>query len=83
MPLIQYTLDHNLQYSYLALKEVPAYVDKLKGIGAKNFLIYDLACSCSAGYVYDQNGQEVPCDRCSLGCETYRYENGFAPDPVF
>lgn len=84
MPLIQYTLDHNIQYSYLTLKEVPPYIEKLKGIGAKNFLIFDLACyCCSDGYVHDQDGIEVPCDRCQLGRETYRYENGFAPDPVF
>lgn len=83
MPLIDYMLEGNKNYSWVATKDAPEFIAKMKSIGAINFGVYEMTCGCRAGYRYDENGYDVPCDRCAVGRATYRYENGIEPDPVF
>lgn len=83
MPVISYLIEADRHYCYVLPKNAPDFILKMKSVGAKSFGIYEVACSCDAGYILDEQGFEEPCDRCAVGRATYRHQNGVEADPVF
>lgn len=77
--IIQYYLA-GATHTALVPTEGAAFIEKLRGIGAKHFTQYKMACYCDAGVrVIDEEGTTEPCTQCELGRE---YEALYNPNSV-
>lgn len=78
--LIRYMIGSDFHTAYLYPGSAAEHIEKLKSIGAKHISVWQTACGCNAGWRADSDGDEFPCEDCSLGRQYYEMHN---PDKVY
>lgn len=78
--IIRYLLGADYHTAYFFDGNAAEHIEKLRTIGAKHFTVWQIACSCEAGWRPDADGDLYPCDNCRLGHQYFAMHN---PDKVY